>query len=214
MGLLRFLPALAILGVCSQIAWAQSPANDLGTPPTAEELHAADISISPTGKELPPGSGNATQGAQVYAEKCAACHGDTGGGGMGPKLVRGATPKVPVPCLNPCITDNTVIAIHAPYATVIWDYINRAMPFSQEGSLKPDEVYALTAFLLYKNDVIPENKVLDAQSLPQIQMPNRDGYSLPEWKDGEVRPLYRSSTVTAGGAKGSVKRTQEHREGP
>ncbi len=195
MGSLKFLLALAILGVCSQVGWAQSSTYDLGTPPTAEELHAADISISPTGEELPPGSGNATQGAQVYAEKCAACHGDNGSGIVGPKLVKGAQPKIPVPCLSPCISDNSVMALHAPYATVIWDYINRGMPFSQEGSLKPDEVYALTAFLLYKNGVIPEDKILDAKSLPQIQMPNRDGYAIPDWKDGQMRPLYRSTMV-------------------
>ncbi len=195
MGAFKLLLALILLGVCCQIGRAQST-YDLGTPPTAEELRAADInSISPTGEGLPPGSGNATQGAQVYAEKCASCHGDNGSGIIGPKLVKGAQPKIPVPCISPCTTSDNVIALHAPYATVIWDYINRGMPFSQEGSLKPDEVYALTAFLLFKNGVIPEDKVLDAKSLPQIQMPNRDGYAIPDWKDGQMRPLYRSTMV-------------------
>jgi S-disulfanyl-L-cysteine oxidoreductase SoxD len=81
------------------------------------------------------------------------------------------------------------MAMHSPYATTIWDYINRGMPFKQEGSLKPDEVYALTAFILYKNDVIPEDQVLDAQSLPQVKMPNRDGYAIPNWKPGMPRPF-------------------------
>lgn len=189
MGSHKLFLALLILGVSSQLAWAQT--YGLGTTATPEQLRAADISISPTGEGLPPGSGNATQGAQVYAAKCAICHGGNGSGIMGPKLVKGAKPKSPVPCLYPCITDNDVMALHAPYATVIWDYINRGMPFSKEGSLKPDEVYALTAFLLYKNGVIPEDKVLDAQSLPQIQMPNRDGYAIPPWKEGQMRPLYR-----------------------
>jgi cytochrome c len=80
------------------------------------------------------------------------------------------------------------MAIYAPYATTMWDFINRAMPFSQEGSLKPDEVYSLTAFLLYKNGVIQEGDVIDAQSLPEIKMPNRNGYALPEWKPGMPRP--------------------------
>ena len=79
------------------------------------------------------------------------------------------------------------MAIHSPYATVIWDYINRGMPFGKEGSLKPDEVYAITAFLLYKNDVIPEDQVVDAKNLPQIKMPNSGGYVLPEWKHGMPR---------------------------
>jgi S-disulfanyl-L-cysteine oxidoreductase SoxD len=79
------------------------------------------------------------------------------------------------------------MGIHSPYATTIWDYINRGMPFGKEGTLQPNEVYALTAFLLYKNGVIPEDQVVDAQSLPQIKMPNRDGYVLPEWKHGMPR---------------------------
>ena len=82
------------------------------------------------------------------------------------------------------------MALHSPYATVMWDYINRGMPINKEGTLKPDEVYSLVAFLLYKNGVIKdEDEVLDAQSLPKIQMPNRDGYALPaeEWKHGRPR---------------------------
>jgi S-disulfanyl-L-cysteine oxidoreductase SoxD len=81
------------------------------------------------------------------------------------------------------------MAMHSPYATTIWDYINRGMPFLQEGTLKPSEVYALTAFLLYKNGVIQEDDVLDAQTLPRIKMPNADGYALPEWKPGMPRPF-------------------------
>jgi S-disulfanyl-L-cysteine oxidoreductase SoxD len=198
---LKLLLAMMILGTWPSV-WAQSPTYGVGTAPSAEELRAADISISPTGKELPPGSGTAKEGAQIYSQKCALCHGDTGGGGLAPKLVKGATPAVAGPCISPCINDNNVMAMHAPYATVMWDYINRGMPFSQEGSLKANEVYALTAFVLFKNSVIPEDKVLDAQSLPQIQMPNRDGYALPDFKPGLPRPLYSSAAVGAGQLKG------------
>ena len=74
-------------------------------------------------------------------------------------------------------------------ATILWDYINRGMPFRQEGSLKPDEVYSLTAFLLYKNGVIPEDEVLAQTTLPQVKMPNRDGYAIPNWKPGMRRPF-------------------------
>ena len=81
------------------------------------------------------------------------------------------------------------MALHAPYATIIWDYINRGMPFRQEGSLKPDEVYSLTAFLLYKNGVIQEEEVLAQTTLPQVKMPNRDGYAIPDWKPGMPRPF-------------------------
>ncbi len=77
----------------------------------------------------------------------------------------------------------------APYATVLWDHIHRAMPFRQEGSLEPDEVYALTAFLLHENGVIREDEVLDQTTLPGVKMPNRDGYAIPDWKPGMPRPF-------------------------
>ena len=183
-----------ILGLC-HAGWAQSPTYGLGKTPTAEEIRAWDIAISPDGKELPPGSGSANEGAPLYAQKCAACHGATGSGGRAPQLIRSestaATPapgKEP-PCLSPCIRGANVMATHSPYATTIWDYVNRGMPFGKEGTLKPNEVYTITAFLLYKNGVIPEDQVVDAQSLPQIKMPNRDGYVLPDWKHGMPRPF-------------------------
>jgi hypothetical protein len=188
---LLLVMGIVILGLC-QLGWAQSPTYGLGKTPTAEEIRAWDIAISPTGKELPPGSGSAKEGAPLYAQKCAACHGATGYGGRAPQLIKTDTTapapggKQP-PCLSPCIRGANVMGIHSPYATTIWDYINRGMPFGKEGTLKPDEVYALTAFLLYKNGVIPEDQVVDAQSLPQIKMPNRDGYVLPEWKHGMPR---------------------------
>ncbi len=81
------------------------------------------------------------------------------------------------------------MALHSPFATVIWDYINRGMPFMMEGSLKPDEVYSVTAFLLYKNGVIQEDAVLDQATLPQVKMPNRAGYAVPDWKPGIPRPF-------------------------
>jgi len=185
------LPKLLLLamslGLC-QSAWAQSPTYGLGKTPSAEEIRAWDIAISPDGKELPAGSGSAKEGAPLYAQKCAACHGATGAGGRAPQLIKTDSPSTG-PCLSPCIRGANVMAIHSPYATTIWDYINRGMPFSKEGSLKPNEVYALTAYLLYKNGVIPEDQVVDKQNLPQIKMPNRDGYVLPEWKHGMPRPF-------------------------
>jgi hypothetical protein len=186
---LRLLLPVVILGVC-HAGWAQSPTYGVGKTPSAEEIRAWDIAISPTGKELPPGRGTAKEGAQLYAQKCVACHGATGSEGPAPMLIKRQNPPAnPGPCLNPCIRDANVMAVHSPYATTIWDYINRAMPFKQEGTLKPDEVYALTAFILYKNGVIQEDDVLDAQSLPQVKMPNRDGYAIPDWKPGMPRPF-------------------------
>jgi S-disulfanyl-L-cysteine oxidoreductase SoxD len=186
-----FLLVIALvmtLALCL-VAWAQSPTYGLGKTPTAEEVRAWDIAISPDGKELPQGSGSAKEGAELYTQKCSACHGKNGYEGRAPQLIK-ADPAVKLPpCLSPCIRGSNVMAIHSPYATVIWDYINRGMPFGKEGSLKPDEVYALTAFLLAKNGVIPEDQVLNAQNLAQIKMPNQNGYVLPDWKHGMPRPF-------------------------
>jgi S-disulfanyl-L-cysteine oxidoreductase SoxD len=191
MGLPKLLLVTAIIGTC-QTGWTQSPTYGVGKAPTAEEVRAWDIAISPTGKELPSGHGTAKEGAALYVQKgCAACHGATGSGGHAPTLIsRKKEERTPpsVPCLAPCVNDANTMGLHSPFATVIWDYINRGMPLGKEGSLTPNEVYALTAFLLYKHDVIKEDEVMDAQSLPKVKMPNRDGFALPpEWKHGTPR---------------------------
>ena len=176
MGMLRVLPFVFLMGVA---ALAQSPTYGVGRTPTAEEIRAWDISIGPTGAELPPGHGTAKEGAQLYVQKgCAVCHGKTGLEGAAPNLKGKADPKT---------TDTwergRILPIRSPFATTVWDYINRAMPLGKEGSLTPDEVYSLTAFLLYINEVIPEDQVLDNQSLPKVKMPIGDAYaSLPDWK--------------------------------
>jgi len=187
----KFLLVTAALGIC-QTAWAQSPTYGLGRIPTAEEIRAWDIAISPAGKELPPGHGTAKEGAALYVRKgCSGCHGATGSsGGHAPTLIKSkdTQAKPLVPCLAPCVNDSNAMAIHSPFATTIWDYINRGMPIGKEGTLTPNEVYALTAFLLYKNDVIREDEVMDQQSLPKVKMRNRDGFALPpEWKHGAPR---------------------------
>ena len=175
MGMLRVLPFVLLMGAA---ALAQSPTYGVGRTPSAEEIRAWDISIGPDGVELPPGRGTAKDGAELYVERgCSACHGRTGTEGRAPNLKGKADPK----------TDTwergRILPIRSPFATTVWDYINRAMPLNREGTLTADEVYALTAYLLYINDVIPEDAVLDAQSLPKVKMPIGDGYaSLPEWK--------------------------------
>jgi cytochrome c len=182
--------AAAALGIC-QTASTQSPTYGVGRTPSAEEIRAWDIAISPTGKELPPGRGTAREGAALYVSKgCGGCHGATGSGAHAPTLIARKGVKTPatVPCLSPCVNDSNAMGVHSPYATTIWDYINRGMPLGKEQTLTPNEVYALTAFLLYKNDVIKEDDVMDNRSLPQVKMPNRDGAALPpEWKHGTPR---------------------------
>ena len=186
----RKLAMLVIILGLTQIGRAQSPTYGVGRTPTAEEIRAWDITIGPDGKELPPGQGTAAEGAKLFIVKsCFACHGQTGSGGPAPTLIKsdGKT-KSPYPCLTPCVNDSNVMALRAPYATTVWDYINRAMPLTKQGILKPSEVYALTAFILYKNGVIQEEEVMDAQSLPKVKMPNRDHVALaPEWKHATPR---------------------------
>ena len=190
MGLRKFLPVTLILGTC-QSAWTQAPTYGVGRNPTAEEIRAWDISISPTGKELPPGKGTAKEGAVLYVRKgCAGCHGAEGSGAHAPTLIarKGPRTQSSTPCLAPCINDANTMGVHAPFATIIWDYINRGMPLGKEGSLTPNEVYAITAFLLYKHDIVKEDEVMDSQSLPKVKMPNRDGFALPEeWKRATPR---------------------------
>ena len=175
MGMLRVLPFVLLLGAS---VLAQSPTYGVGRTASPEEIRAWDISIGPTGAELPPGRGTAKEGAQLYMQKgCAACHGKTGTEGTAPNLKGKADPK------SDTWERGRILPIRAPYATTVWDYINRGMPLGREGTLTADEVYALTAFLLNINDVIPEDQVLDAQSLPKVKMPLGDRFaSLPEWK--------------------------------
>ncbi|MCZ6489602.1 MAG: cytochrome c [Acidobacteria bacterium] len=172
-----FLVMAVFVAVCAA-AQAQSPAYGLGRTPSAEEIRAWDIAIGPEGKELPPGKGTAKEGATIYAARCAACHGQTGTEGPFNRLVGG---QGTLHTNRPVKT----VGSYWPFATTIWDYINRAMPVDNPGSLAPDQVYALTAFLLYRNSIIQETDVMDVESLPKVRMPNRNGFvpdPRPDWK--------------------------------
>jgi hypothetical protein len=186
-----FLIANALV-VCAGIASAQAPTYGVGRAPTAAEQKAWDISISPEGKELPAGHGTAKEGAALYKTKgCAGCHGADGySKNHAPTLIQSKAPRPKegeVTCLEPCVNDNNTMAVHSPYATVIWDYINRGMPLGKEGSLKPDEVYALTAFLLFRNNVIKEDEVMTEKTLAAVKMPNANGFAVAEWQHGQSR---------------------------
>jgi len=174
------LTAVIALSACVT-ALAQGPTYQLGSTPSEEEIKARDTAISPDGKELPPGSGTAKEGATLFAQKCAACHGPNGDGGG---LARGI---VPLGNAKPVKIAFSLV----PYATTVWDFINRAMPQSKPGSLTANEVYAATAYVLYRNEIIKETDVLDASSLPKVRMPNRDNFipAQPGWKPGEKRPF-------------------------
>jgi cytochrome c len=169
-----FTPKLAILAAAALLtataAVAATPAAPrLGRPATAAEVQAVDISIPPDGRTLPPGSGSVAQGAAIFAAKCQVCHGAAGVGGPNDRLTGGIgslTSAKPV----------KTVASFWPYATTVYDYIRRAMPLTAPQSLSNDEVYALTAYLLSVDRIVPGDAVLDAASLPKVKMPNRDGF--------------------------------------
>jgi cytochrome c len=173
----KFFVFLASL-MFGNAAWSQAPNyKNVGRAPTADEIRAWDTAVGPAGKELPPGNGTAKEGAEIFAEKCAVCHGPAGQGSqMAPRLVGGkGTLTTPQPVLT--------VGSYWAFATTIFDFIYKAMPRGQEGSLKPDQAYALTAFLLFKNDIIKETDTIDAKTLPAIKMPNRDGFIPPQLED-------------------------------
>jgi len=142
-----------------------------GQPITQTDLAPWDISIGPDGVGLPPGSGTPEQGAAVYAARgCAACHGEKGSGGSAGALVGGGP-------LNSTDRDpQKLIGNYWPYATTIFDFTRRAMPWQQPKTLTDNEVYALTGYILALNKIIGENDVMNAETLPKVKMPNRDGF--------------------------------------
>ena len=173
----KLLVPLAAL-MAGTAAQAQAPAyKNVGHAATPNEIRAWDTAVGPAGTELPPGSGTAKDGAEIFANKCVVCHGPAGEGSLlAPRLVGG---KGTLTSSQPVLT----IGSYWAFATTIFDFINKAMPRGQEGSLKPNEVYALTAFLLYKNDIVKETDVMDAKSLPAVKMPNRDGFIPPQLEE-------------------------------
>jgi S-disulfanyl-L-cysteine oxidoreductase SoxD len=161
----RWCGVLALVAFASSVIVAQG----LGTPISEAEISPWDISIMPDGTGLPPGSGTPEQGAKIFAVKCALCHGPEGKGGTNAALVGGAP-------LTQGIDTPKTIANFWPYATTIFDFTRRAMPWQQPRTLTDDEVYALTAYILALNKIIGPAEVMDAKSLPQVRMPNRDGF--------------------------------------
>ena len=160
--------ALAAACLCATTL-AQSPKYKVGRAPTAEEEKAWSISVLPDGAGLPAGKGTAVEGKDVYDRRCSECHGNELQGGDSSALVGGqgtlATPK-------PLKT----VGSYWPHATTIWDYTNRAMPFDTPGVLTNDQLYAVVAFILYKNGIIKETDEMNRETLPRVKMPNADGF--------------------------------------
>ena len=164
----HLLAVASVLAVVSNAALAENP--NLGRIAAPEEIASWDISIGPDGAGLPPGSGMPKQGKAVYTAKCLVCHGEKGAGKPNDALVGGrgtlAGDQPPV----------KTVGSFWPYATTLFDYVRRAMPLNESKSLTNDEVYAVVAYLLQLNGIIGENETINAQILPRVQMPNRDGF--------------------------------------
>jgi cytochrome c len=162
---------LLLVTIAGHTGSAAQETPHLGRPATPAEVAGWDISIPPDGTGLPPGSGTPEQGTVVYIQKCQACHGEKGAGQPNDRLVGG---QGTLASANPVRT----IGSYWPYATTVFDYVRRAMPYTQSQSLTNDEVYAVTAYLLHLNGIIGAQDVMNAQTLPQVQMPNRENFIL------------------------------------
>jgi hypothetical protein len=161
------------LAFCLAAGAASAEGPNLGRPIDTAEIAAWDISIQPDGTGLPPGGGKAADGARIYADKCAQCHGADGKGGVAGVL---AVPLVGSDPITDIAASMKRIANFWPYSTTLFDYIRRSMPWQQPMTLANDEVYALTAYILALNKLIGENDTMNAQTLPKVRMPNRDGF--------------------------------------
>ena len=155
-----------LIVLATRTAGADGPG--LGKPIDPADIAPWDISIMPDGTGLPPGSGTPSKGAAVFAEKCTACHGDNAKGGISAALVGGP----PVATLD----GGKTIPNYWPYATTLFDFIRRAMPYTQPNSLRADDVYAVTAYILALNKLIGENDTMNSETLPKVKMPNRDNF--------------------------------------
>jgi len=168
------IAASVALAACAAQPAADKPAVPrLGAPAGPEEVARFDISIPPSGAGLPKGAGTARDGAKVYEQKCQACHGAKGAGKPADALAGGQgtlASKAPL----------RTVGSYWPYATTLFDYVRRAMPITAPLSLSDDEVYAVSAYVLYLNGIVGEDAAMNAQTLPQVKMPNRDGF-VSDW---------------------------------
>jgi cytochrome c len=187
----RYLPAAALLAALTsplapQRADGQAAPRPgraraghlgIGRPATPEEVARLDIDVMPDGRGLPPGAGTAAQGAAIYAARCAACHGAQGEGTRAGAALVGRTPHDTFDFASTREKERAkTIGSYWPFATTVFDYVRRAMPFDRPGSLTDPEVYAVTAYLLQRNGIVAADAVLDARTLPRVRMPARDRF--------------------------------------
>jgi S-disulfanyl-L-cysteine oxidoreductase SoxD len=183
-GFLAIACALAALSAARTTAQTTSTPLGIGRSATAEDIRALDVDVMPDGRGLPAGRGTAVAGAAVYEAKCASCHGVKGAGGSAERLA-GRTSVDSFAFATDASLVRT-IGSYWPYATTLYDYTSRAMPFPQPGTLTPDETYSLVAYLLFLNGVIAEDAIMDQSSLPKVRMPARDRFVPDNRRGGRV----------------------------
>ncbi|MFC3692622.1 c-type cytochrome [Chenggangzhangella methanolivorans] len=174
-------PKALSLGALALVFATGASAYDFGRPATQAEIKLWDIDVSPDGTGLPEGRGDVARGRDVYNDNCAACHGDKGQGGFADRLQGGQ---------GSLASDHPVKTVGSfwPYATTLFDYVRRAMPYPEPQSLSDDDTYAVVAYILNMNGIIPANATIDRSTLPSVKMPNRDGF-VP---DEEFRVIHNS----------------------
>lgn len=188
----RITIVLLLVSSAFAVAAEQTPATasqsraslGIGRVATAEEIAKIDIDVRPDGKGLPDGKGSVAEGAKIYAAKCASCHGKNGEGASFDRLVATDSGKNFDFATNPKLP--RAVGNYWPYATTLYDYTYRAMPFMQPGTLTPDETYSLVAYILHLNKIVPEDAVMDRKTLPAVKMPARDRFVIDNRKGGKV----------------------------
>ncbi|MBV9111752.1 MAG: cytochrome c [Hyphomicrobiales bacterium] len=167
---------LITLGLAADMTAAAAERVGIGHAISPQDFAAWDIDVRGDGAGLPPGQGSVTQGREIFSQTCAACHGDKGEGRAVPGAVGGFDRLVggfgTLDTASPTLT----VGSYWPYATTLFDYVRRAMPFNAPQSLTNDQLYAVSAYVLYMNNIVPEDAVLDALTLPRVKMPNQEGF--------------------------------------
>ncbi|HEX6793374.1 MAG TPA: cytochrome c [Casimicrobiaceae bacterium] len=183
--------ALTAFCTCGMAAGVHEATYDFGTRPSEAEL-GHFVSPLPDGRGLPQGSGSVLEGKSVYQQQCASCHGEKLQGGIGDRLIGGRGTLV-----NDAPTKAPVKTVESywPYATTLFDYIKRAMPMGAPGSLSDNQVYALTAYILSQANIVSEDAIMSAETLPKVEMPNRDGF-IPDHRPEHFPPVSRTPHQT------------------
>jgi cytochrome c len=180
----RIVAVAAFALLVAMDAHAQSPYG-IGRPATPQEIAGWNIDVGRDGSSLPPGGGTVSRGRELFAQQCASCHGDNGQGGVGDQLVGGQGTLATAKSVR-------TVGSYWPYAPTLFDYVRRAMPQNAPQSLSNDDVYAVAAYLLNLNGLVPADATVDAKSLAAIKMPNRDGFG------GDPRPDVKDPACMSG----------------